>query len=83
MSPGTLLSTGYIAGGTIGGVVVAFTEFLREKWTEAMKVGEHFGWVNYNWPAAVLFGALVIILLVVALRSPAPAAQELAGKRYL
>lgn len=71
MSPGTLLSTGYIAGGTIGGVLVAFTEFLPDKWTEAMKWGEQLGSVNYDWLAAVLFGTLVIILLVVAFRSPA------------
>jgi hypothetical protein len=70
MSPGSLLSTGYIAGGTIGGVVVAFTEFLPSTWTGAMKIGERLHWVEYTWPAVVMFGALLIVLIFVSLRNP-------------
>ncbi|HWE00765.1 MAG TPA: oligopeptide transporter, OPT family [Tepidisphaeraceae bacterium] len=68
MSSGSLLATGYIAGGTIGGVVVAFTEFLPDAWTSAMKIGERHALTQYTWPAVIMFGALLIVLILVSIR---------------
>ena len=70
MSPGTLLSTGYIAGGTIAGVVIAFLTFAPEWFTDSMKVGERLGraWGASDWPAAGAFAVMVLVLLLVGLR---------------
>jgi putative OPT family oligopeptide transporter len=65
MSPGTLLSTGYIAGGTIGGVVVAFMTFapsLTARLDMSARVGDS------QWPAALVFSALIVILIFVGMR---------------
>jgi putative OPT family oligopeptide transporter len=60
MSPGTLLSTGYIAGGTIGGVVVAFMTFapgVVAKLDMSKLVGDS------QWPAVVVFTGLIAVLV--------------------
>ncbi|MDB5290828.1 MAG: oligopeptide transporter protein, partial [Phycisphaerales bacterium] len=71
MSPGTLLSTGYIAGGTLGGVVIAFLTFAP-KLMERINVRRFLGdaWAQHEWPAAAAFGALIVILLAVGFRKP-------------
>jgi putative OPT family oligopeptide transporter len=71
MSPGTLLSTGYIAGGTLGGVVIAFLTFAP-KLMERINVARFLGdaWAQHEWPAAAAFGALIVILLAVGFRKP-------------
>jgi putative OPT family oligopeptide transporter len=70
MSPGSLLSTGYIAGGTIGGVVVAFFTFAPDKVNKAIDMSRWLSakWMDSQIPAAVAFALLIVILLIVASR---------------
>ena len=70
MSPGSLLSTGYIAGGTIAGVVVAFFTFAPDTVNKAMDMSQRLSksWVESEIPAAVAFGVLIVVLLIVASR---------------
>ncbi len=70
MSPGVLLSSGYIAGGAIAGVLVAFLAFLPDDFNE--RLGEFAArlppwWLTSNWPAIAAFGVLMAILLGVGL----------------
>ncbi|HVU88205.1 MAG TPA: oligopeptide transporter, OPT family, partial [Pirellulales bacterium] len=63
MSPGVLLSSGYIAGGAIGGVLVAFFGFaptILDKMNLAPKLPA--GWVASNWPSLTAFGVLILLL---------------------
>jgi putative OPT family oligopeptide transporter len=65
MSPGTLLSTGYIAGGTIAGVIVAFFNFsepLTDFLANLIPVPQ------YQLVTVAAFGALVAILIHYGLR---------------
>jgi putative OPT family oligopeptide transporter len=66
-SPGVLLCSGYIAGGAIAGVLVAFMEFLPDSWNKAMALEEHLplAWQQSQLPAAVMFGLLVVFLALV------------------
>ena len=41
-SPGVLLASGYIAGGTLCGLIVAFFNFLPESFNEAINLGVQF-----------------------------------------
>jgi uncharacterized oligopeptide transporter (OPT) family protein len=76
-SPGVLLSSGYIAGGTLCGLIIAFFAFLPEKFNDALNLGQHFG---KDWPdeaiaakviAVISFVVLALILLWVGTkRSP-------------
>jgi putative OPT family oligopeptide transporter len=76
-SPGVLLASGYIAGGTLCGLIVAFFSFLPEKFNEALNLGRHLG---EGWPdeahlakgvALAAFVVLALILLRVGmLKSP-------------
>jgi hypothetical protein len=77
MSPGSLISTGYIAGGTIGGVVVAFLSF-SDKWRNGIDLTSKLGavWNNSQWPATIAFGLLILILLYAGMQRPAPVAAE-------
>ncbi len=73
MSPGVLLSSGYIAGGAIAGVVVAFLEFAPESWRKALDLSEAIQrstprWYESNWPTLGVFSLLIVILVVVGLR---------------
>ncbi len=51
-----LLGSGYIAGGSIAGVLIAFFSFAPEKWTDALKFGVGWGkqsaegWNLGEWP---------------------------------
>jgi putative OPT family oligopeptide transporter len=79
MSPGILLSSGYIAGGSIAGVLIACFEFLPDTWNKFIDVGaridassgltEALGgpWTTLNWPPLIPFGLLIIILAGVGL----------------
>jgi hypothetical protein len=66
-SPGVLLSTGYIAGGAIAGVLIAFLSFpATEKLLNAMGwVGKTFSDPEANWPAVCAFAFLMLMLLLV------------------
>ena len=64
-NPGTLLATGYIAGGTIGGVVIAFLTFLPDRWIGTLDLSHRLGvkWTQSNVPAVVAFALLILILM--------------------
>jgi putative OPT family oligopeptide transporter len=83
-SPGVLLSSGYIAGGTLCGLIVAFFAFLPDAFNKALDLGPHLG-SAYNDPLAAApklvalgaFALLAIILLWVGARkTPAEPAEE-------
>ena len=62
MSPGALFSTGYIAGGTMGGVLIAFCAISPEL-TEKMAIWKD---VPYQTTTAlVTFGVLALLLVLV------------------
>jgi uncharacterized oligopeptide transporter (OPT) family protein len=65
MSPGVLMAAGYIAGGTIGGIIFAFVNL---KWP--MAVGSEWlgRWAETGWTVMGAFGILVIVLLMVGKR---------------
>jgi len=67
MSPGVLLSSGYIAGGTIAGIVAAL---LAIKYKTLAEVGpKQLGELaNGNWTTVVAFGALAAVLLWISTR---------------
>ena len=64
MSPGVLLSSGYIAGGAIAGVIIAFFAFLPEGFNQALNMSERLSpaWAESNWPTLAAFSLLGIIL---------------------
>jgi hypothetical protein len=70
MSPGVLMATGYIAGGAIAGVIVAFFGFsdtlvrkldLTAKRLDGTTVLPKW-WNDSNWPSLVAFGVLIFVL---------------------
>ncbi len=74
-SPGVLLSSGYIAGGTLLGLVIAFFVFLPKGFNELLNLSSHLGaaWNVEDSPypkaaALVAFVAMAVILLWVAAR---------------
>jgi putative OPT family oligopeptide transporter len=68
-SPGVLLSTGYIAGGSIGGVLIAFLSFAPAWFNKSLRVGARLpeAWQASDWPAVVAFGTLVFVLGLVGM----------------
>jgi len=62
--PGSLLATGFIAGGTIAGVFAAFTN-LVPRLPAALAVGEHLpeAWKESNLPAGIAFASLIAVLV--------------------
>jgi len=75
-SPGTLLSSGYIAGGAIAGVLIAFLEIVSEgTWTRAIDIPGRLGDTPFSrflqdsdlWGLG-FFLALTAMLLVTGLR---------------
>jgi uncharacterized oligopeptide transporter (OPT) family protein len=73
-SPGVLLSSGYIAGGTLCGLLIGFAVMLLPKgWMEHLDIGQHFG-ADYGDSttakivALVAFAALAAVMLWVGSR---------------
>jgi putative OPT family oligopeptide transporter len=70
-SPGVLLASGYIAGGTLCGLIIAFFAFLPDWWNEGLNIGRYFGkdWPDEADPAKLIavaaFAVLALILFVV------------------
>jgi hypothetical protein len=74
-SPGVLLASGYIAGGTIAAVLIAFFTFAGDKFNDALNVGKRLDQAlvkaNFsaiteaNWPAVAAFGVLMVVLLLI------------------
>jgi uncharacterized oligopeptide transporter (OPT) family protein len=79
-SPGVLLSSGYIAGGTLCGLIIAFFAFLPESFNQSLDLGRFFG-AAYTAKEAlppkvvalVMFGVLAAVLLWVGSRRAAGA----------
>ncbi len=70
-SPGVLLASGYIAGGAIAGIVIAFmagvlsdTDDKITKWAEAHN--PFYAGANADWLALIPFAALTLLLFWVA-----------------
>ncbi len=80
-SPGVLLASGFIAGGTLCGLVVAFFAFLPDSFNQAINLGSHLFAVpdpetgkpvwkpeesaGAKWAAVAAFGLLAVILFAV------------------
>lgn len=66
-SPGVLLSSGYIAGGSIAAVLVAFLAFsdTLPKLIDLSKTDPFAGWSGSDGLVASMFGLLAVILLIV------------------
>jgi uncharacterized oligopeptide transporter (OPT) family protein len=62
MSPGVLLSTGYIAGGAIAGVLIAIVS-ISEGLARRLALGQP----HQEWPALAAFSGLALLLTLVAL----------------
>jgi hypothetical protein len=77
MSPGTLMSTGLIAGGSIAGILAAFLIFLPDLKAKLDFAARPGGEV-FAVPAIVAFLVMVAILVAVGLlgRRPSPGAVE-------
>jgi putative OPT family oligopeptide transporter len=71
-SPGVLLSSGYIAGGSIAGVLIAFFSFAPDKFNAWLHVGSYSYFTSplhkTNWPTSLAaFGLLVVVLAMTGL----------------
>ncbi|MGH7172910.1 MAG: OPT family oligopeptide transporter, partial [Gemmataceae bacterium] len=81
-SPGVLLSSGYIAGGTLCGLIIAFFVFLPAKFTNALNLGSQYVGKEYaegkieaaKLAALAMFGILAVILMWVGTRKTNDAA---------
>jgi putative OPT family oligopeptide transporter len=70
--PGVLLSSGYIAGGTLCGLIIAFFVFLPDSFNKALDLSGYVSGVNPKLTALVIFLSLAVILLLVGgLKTPA------------
>jgi OPT family oligopeptide transporter len=73
-SPGILLSSGYIAGGTLCGLIIVFFNFLPESFGKAMELGPMlFAWdvkkdLTPTLVALPMYLVIVAILFVIGLR---------------
>jgi hypothetical protein len=95
-SPGALLASGYIAGGTLCGLIIAFFAFLPDSFNAAINLGSHLfgeteggktvwkpdGNTNAKIAATAMFGLLGAILLWIGSRrnGPEPANESTAEK---
>ena len=64
-SPAVLLSSGYIAGGAIAGVLIGFLAF-NQKWLDALNLTSYLpvAWVASDWPALASFAFLMFVLFL-------------------
>jgi putative OPT family oligopeptide transporter len=74
-SPGVLLSSGYIAGGTLCGLIIAFFAFLPEAFNNTLDLGQYVGGayskgetIEAKATALVMFLVLAAVLLWVGSR---------------
>jgi len=66
-SPGVLLSSGYIAGGALCGLLVA--GLTAKGWDTKIDLSPMMGTLSEaNWPACLMFGLLSAVVLWVSLR---------------
>jgi hypothetical protein len=68
-SPGVLLSSGYIAGGTLCGLILAFFAFLPDAFNKSLNLGSH--WLGEEYAKGELSSAkitsLVMFLILAAI----------------
>ncbi len=64
-SPAVLLSSGYIAGGSIAGVLIGFLAF-KQSWLDKLNLSSKLpaGWVASDWPAVATFALLMFVLFL-------------------
>src|SRR6202011_120154 len=66
-SPGVLLSSGYIAGGTLVGLILAFFVFLGDEFNDALNLGATFAGKAYadgeTNPAKIVAVAMFAVLV--------------------
>ncbi len=80
-SPAVLLSSGYIAGGAIAGILIAILAIVPGA-SRRLDLGRSLSdeWNDSPWPALVAFGMMTLVLLLVGtghlLRGGEPAAVE-------
>jgi putative OPT family oligopeptide transporter len=74
-SPGVLLSSGYIAGGTLCGLIIAFFVFLPKRFNDALDLSKYVGTVDPKIVALMMFLILAAILLWIGARK-SPTANE-------
>jgi putative OPT family oligopeptide transporter len=82
-SPGVLLSSGYIAGGTLCGLIVAFFAFLPDWFNDALNLGPYLGeeWAKEGSPypkvaSLVAFAVLALILFLVGTKKSPEVEEE-------
>ncbi len=68
-SPAVLLSSGYIAGGAIAGILIAMLALAPARVTNALDLSRRFpaSWNDSPWPALGAFGFMVVVLLLCGL----------------
>jgi putative OPT family oligopeptide transporter len=68
-SPAVLLSSGYIAGGAIAGILIAILLGVPglERLSTALDLSKHFSpaWNDSPWPALAAFGVMTLVLFLV------------------
>lgn len=67
-SPGILLASGYIAGGTLCGLIIAFFAFLPEGFSKAIDLGRHISdWdlAEGDGPRLVAVGAFLLLSAII------------------
>jgi putative OPT family oligopeptide transporter len=67
-SPGVLLSSGYIAGGTLCGLIIAFFVFLPKSFNDALDLSRYVAEIDPRSTALIMFLILAAILLWVGAR---------------
>jgi len=66
-SPGVLLSSGYIAGGTLCGLIIAFFAFLPQGFNDALNLGDYMGEGWEKTPEAKVIAVVAFLVLAVIL----------------
>ena len=70
-SPGVLLSSGYIAGGTLIGLIIAFFVFLPDSFNKALDLSQYVGTADPKIVSLIMFLILAAILLWIGSRKSA------------
>jgi putative OPT family oligopeptide transporter len=67
LSPGMLLASGLIAGGTIAGLFVSLIPLTSEDFQASLRLNNALPawWNASNWPALVAFGILIAMLVLI------------------
>src|SRR5262249_35022065 len=81
-SPGVLLASGYIAGGTLCGLIVGFFAMLPAEFNEALNIGKEFFGEAYeeSVEAKITAVATFLVLAVILLRIGSQKSPEINGQ---